>query len=206
MNAAPPEKETFGIKALDEAMEWIASGDSLNVLDFGCGPATMLCMLARRRSGRFIGVDLSKEAIAVAKSRFEEANLATGEFYTGSLETLQRFEKRSLDAVLLLNVLDNLEKEDAIRLLKEAKRLVKPTGKTLVKVTPFLDEATLRGEGLKKVKDDFYQDESGLYLLNLSDETWKTLFDDAGFKVEAMQSLKKEGGFNRLVRLTQKKP
>jgi len=206
MPKAPPKQAAFGIEPLDNALDWVASEDGLAVLDFGCGPATALCVIAKKRTGRFVGVDLSEEAVALAKERFMAAGIESAEFYAGSLETLRTFQESSFDAFLLMNVLDNLKKEDAIALLKETTRLVKPTGKALVKVTPFLDEATLRGEGLTKTKDDFYEDEAGLYLLNLSDETWKTLFEDAGFKVEAMQSLKKEGGFNRLVRLTQKKP
>lgn len=92
------------------------------VLDLGCGFGEFLNVL---RCGRRIGVDLNPEA-----GRY----LAPGiEFHAGDVSTLPMVPDASVDLVFSSNVMEHLpSKEAAERMLREARRVLKPGGQLLL--------------------------------------------------------------------------
>ena len=108
--------------------EVIRPGDV--AVDLGCGPATQLAMVARLNpETHFIGVDLSDEMLALARSHIEELGLVNVEFRQGDISRLDSFAKDSVDAVfttVALHHLPDLETLDAT--FAEVSRILKPDG------------------------------------------------------------------------------
>ena len=66
------------------------------------------------------------------------------------------------------NILDNLYPEDAETVLNEVNRLLRPGGKLMVKLNPFLAEEQITEWGIRKIREDLLDD--GLILWNRSTE------------------------------------
>ncbi len=168
------ESEKSGHEGIDTALDWISRTSSV-VLDFGCGSGAILAYLAKRKKGRYHGVDISKGAVALAEKLFAVNRLDKGFFLVGSVETLQACKSEDFDAVVLSNVLDNMKPKDALTVLHEVRRLLKPGGKLLVKLNPHYDKKTIDKENLELIETDFYLEPSGLYLWNKPDAFWLDL-------------------------------
>ncbi|ERJ13267.1 hypothetical protein [Haloplasma contractile] len=76
---------------------------------------------------------------------------------------------------MLSNIIDNLIPTDTTEVLKEIKRIVKPHGKILVKLNPFISDKQIEEWNIKIIDDNFLDD--GLFLWNQTTEEWKELFN-----------------------------
>ena len=99
------------------------------VLDVGCGPGFFVTELAERvgPSGSVVGVDLSRDMLAVARKRAERhANVELLE----SSATPLPFEGGSFDRALSVQVLEYVE--DVAAALAELRRVLRPGGRLVV--------------------------------------------------------------------------
>lgn len=94
------------------------------VLEIGCGIGTDAFMLASSCK-EYIGIDLTENAIELAKKRFELYNLK-GNFYSLNAEDLSFFEDNSIDMVYSFGVIHHTENPEKI--VKEVNRILKPNG------------------------------------------------------------------------------
>lgn len=162
---------------LDNAIEWLTSG-SESILDFGCGVGTLLyrCLL-NENVKRIKGIDLSKSAIKLAKDISVNNDLTNKtEFICGGISVLKTIEDNSFDGCILSNIIDNLKPDDANFVIKEINRILKVNGKLIIKLNPYLDEKTLKKYSCKKVDEDFFVEDTGLYLWNLTNKKVEQLF------------------------------
>ncbi len=199
---SPPADGRLPVKALDEALDILAENDTdqFRAVDFGCAPGVMLYCLSRKREGTYFGIDISEEGVKRSKELFK-GKRPFPRFLLGSIEKLAVFKDDEADAFIVSNVLDNLTPADARYLLQEAHRILKPAGRLLVKLNPYLAPADIAHEGYTPAADDefdFYEGEDGIYLWNLDTETWRGLFDSYGFEVVEKGSLGEEAAYNRL--------
>ena len=167
-----PKGKESGNEAFDRGLAWLTEGAE-TVLDFGCGSGTVLFLCFRHGTRRHIGIDLSSQAIEKAR---EKSRLAPGGEYTflcGGTELLPQVDAASADAAVLSNILDNLYPEDALFVLDEVKRILKPGGRLLIKLNPFLTQEQIREYGLRQLDEDLFDD--GLILWNKPTEVWDTL-------------------------------
>ena len=95
-------------------------------------------------------------------------------FLQGGVLQLSNYEDASFDAILLSNILDNLYPDDAMLLISESARLLKPNGKALVKLNPHLSQEQIQQWGIKILHDDLLDD--GLLLWNQTTEQWRNIF------------------------------
>lgn len=118
------------------------------VLDAGCGTGRFSEKLAAL-GHRVVGVDFSEESLKVARRR---ADPEMAEFHLANLLNMP-FGSSIFDKVLCSQVIEHiLSYEDAIRLLKELKRVLKPGGELIITTFNYtLIDRLLR----KKVKADF---------------------------------------------------
>ena len=120
------------------------------LLDSGCATGTRDLGMVRAEGLRYIGIDLSPRMLAFARSNHGEQGL----FVQMDVRNLA-FADNSLNAFLLMGVLQNIPHRDARSVLEEHRRVLGPDGVGLVSVvtlggkssimhfSPRTDESTL---------------------------------------------------------------
>ncbi len=132
-----PEK-VLNILQLDKSIQ--------DVADFGCGYGTFTIPAAKIVRGKVYAIDIEPEMINVTQKKARENGL-------NNVDTLLRnfmadgsgLEDESIDYVMLFNI---LHAEEPIRLLKEAYRILRPSGKVGI-IHWNYDPATPRGPPMK---------------------------------------------------------
>ncbi len=99
------------------------------ILDLGCGGGEILYFAQRAGYRNSRGVDISGEQVAAAQ-RLGVAGVAEG----GLLETLNGLAPDSLDAVLSMDVLEHLTRDELIPVIDEVRRVLAPGGRWIVNV------------------------------------------------------------------------
>lgn len=154
---------------LEEALVWLKESTA-TVLDFGCGSGRLLLRMVSLGVGRALGIDISREAIKLAQKITRNKGWEKiCQFKEGGLEELKKVSG-PWDAGILSNILDNLIPEDALEVLSIFSELIKPEGKLLLKLNAFIEPEILKGWGAAPLKDNFFQEQTGLYFWNLKDQ------------------------------------
>lgn len=112
----------------DFFVDRIRAGET--VLDVGCGKAELAYDIAERAGARVTGIDVNREALAFARSRFISDRLELVEADARTWEP-----GRSFDVVVLSNVLEHIE--DRIGFLRRLVEVAQPS--TLLVRVPVLE-------------------------------------------------------------------
>lgn len=103
----------------------------LSVLDVGCGPGTITWDLAARVApGDVVGIDVSEEVLATARSNGAERPELVARFQVGDVHALD-LEDDSIDVVHAHQVLQHLA--DPVAALREMRRVCRPGGVVAVR-------------------------------------------------------------------------
>ena len=131
-----------GLTLVDRAGVWLSQraikrylpkGSDLEVLELGCGFRAVQLLALKDRLKHGVGVD-----VRIAP---ELRSLPKFTFYEGTIEeTLPKLAARSLDAILLISVLEHLR--DPLSVIESTRALLKPSGALLINVP------TWRGKSL----------------------------------------------------------
>jgi ubiquinone/menaquinone biosynthesis C-methylase UbiE len=108
----------------DFFVERVHGGET--VLDVGCGKGELAHDLAERAGANVTGIDVNREALAFARSRFPSERLELVEADARTWEP-----QRSFDVVVLSNVLEHVD--DRVQLLARLVTLARP-GRLLIRV------------------------------------------------------------------------
>jgi len=127
--------DRFGIWLSQRAIRrWLPPGNSLELLELGCGFRAVQLLAVRDRLKRGTGVDFR-----IAPELLEKGNLS---FHQGSIESiLPGLADASYDVVLLNSVLEHLQ--DPLAVLLGARRVLRPGGTLLVNVPTWRGKAFL---------------------------------------------------------------
>lgn len=110
----------------------ILSDESLKVLDMCTGTGTNAIALAgARRNAKVIGIDISDAMLHQAAAKLQQEGLSNVELLRMDAANLQ-FPNEKFDVVLISLVLHELSPDLAGKLLWEARRVLKTTGKLIV--------------------------------------------------------------------------
>lgn len=180
----PPRSPDTGNAGLDRGLDWLCE-NAQRVLDFGCGNGVLLLLCALRGAKELWGVDLSPAALTNARGRFDRAGISVN-LQAGGVEALEQLASDSFDAVLLSNILDNLYPEDAMELLAQCRRLLRPGGRILIKLNPWLSPEQIRDWGIRVLEGNLLDD--GLLLWNNTDGQWRALIA-RHFNIHQVQQL-----------------
>ncbi len=101
--------------------EYIQVGTGVRVLEIGCGPGTIVPYLS---DAEYLGFDLSREYIELAKRRFPRAQFVCERVSQFSLQ-----KEQSFDVVLALGIVHHLNDAEARQLFQIAYNALKPGGK-----------------------------------------------------------------------------
>ncbi len=170
------ENADLGQEDLNEALKWLSRGTN-SIVDYGCGSGAFLFHCALCGTKHHVGIDISTEAITLAKERaryFERDNF---EFIQGGLECLNEMEENVMEGAILSNIVDNMIPKDAELVLSNIHRIVHKGGKILFKVNPILNEEQIKEWGIKDLGNDLLLETTGLYLWNLETEKWCSILE-----------------------------
>lgn len=160
---------------IETALKWLCA-DCDRIIDFGCGTGKVLARCLRYGSKEVWGIDLSDRAVLLAQQVMKKYNLDSKcNFVCGDYTYLKSFKDNFFSGAVLFNIVDNLLPEDGKKLLKEVHRVLKPNGRVMLKLNPYLNPDDLADNSYRLISEDFYQGESGLYLWNISNELLKEL-------------------------------
>lgn len=117
--------------ALRFARDFRPAGQSLRVLDAGCGTGGLMARLAQEPGAEVYGLDLSRDALAFTRGR-GQPRLVQGDV------TALPFADDSFDLVTALDVVEHVEQDE--QALAEIRRVLRPGGVLLMSVPayPFL--------------------------------------------------------------------
>lgn len=136
--------------------------EGLALLDAGCGTGGFLAWIDRRADiDRLCGIDLSAEAIAVAREEAPRADLAVGQLHA------LPYEDGTFDVITLTDVLQHVDEKDEAATLRELLRVLRSGGALLVR--------TNAGRHARRERTDWRLYNS--YLL-------RSRLAEAGFQVE----------------------
>ena len=112
---------------LDEILKGVTSKSDIKIIDIGAGTGAYSVPLANE------GYDLTAVELVKHNLGLLKAKGANVKAYQGNALKLKRFEDNSFDMALLFGPMYHLfSKEDKLKALSEAKRVVKPGGYILV--------------------------------------------------------------------------
>jgi ubiquinone/menaquinone biosynthesis C-methylase UbiE/DNA-binding transcriptional ArsR family regulator len=109
-------------------LEALGSGGIGDLLDLGTGTGRMLEIVAPRVE-HAIGIDLSREMLAVARANLEKANLRNCTIRQGDIYQLP-FADQSFDAAIFHQVLHYADRPSLA--IAEAARMVRPDGRLVI--------------------------------------------------------------------------
>ncbi|HQH31903.1 MAG TPA: class I SAM-dependent methyltransferase [Petrotogaceae bacterium] len=165
----------FGIEKMDSCIGWLC-GNTQNIIDYGCGNASILLRCAYLNVKKGLGIDISCQAVRTAVDYILKKELSGFSVIQGNLEALNCIQDASFEGAILSNIIDNILPDDALFVLKNIYRILKPEGKLFVKLNDYMDKEKLK-ENIdffeKELSDDFFLEKSGLYFHNLSDEKFE---------------------------------
>lgn len=105
------------------------------VLDLGCGSGALVYYAREAGYRQIWGIDRSKEQISLARAR-GLTGIREGDLF----ETLRQISDQSQDCVVSLDVLEHFTKDEAIQIVDDVARILRPGGKWIIHVP--------NGEGL----------------------------------------------------------
>ncbi len=114
---------------IEELADYTFSGE--RILDSGCANGRLFGILQEKKISYF-GIDISKELIEIAKSKYP-----TGNFQVADALNLP-FSDNFFDKVYSISVLHNIPSKDfQLQYLKEVRRVLKPGGLLILRVWDF---------------------------------------------------------------------
>jgi ArsR family transcriptional regulator len=170
-------------RAVEQALLKLVGKRSFqSMLDLGTGTGRLLEIFAPLYR-RGVGVDLSREMLAVARANLDRAGIANAQVRQGDIFA-PPVERDAFDLVTMHQVLHYLE--DPALAIREAARLLRPAGRLVI--VDFAPHAL-----------EFLREEHAHLRLGISDEQIADWFDLAGLDLEDSVDFKPEGaGSSRL--------
>lgn len=194
-----PERENSGNEDVDQGLLWLTQKAS-SVIDFGCASGNLLFQCSRCGTVDHIGIDLSAQAIFNAREKGRRIPGRSFRFICGGAQALGAVESSSMDAAVLSNILDNLYPDDAHSVLTQIRRILRPGGRLLVKLNPYLTPEEISESGFRVREGNLLDD--GMLLWNNSTAEWDRMLG-AYFDTERFETIyyKEYNLYNRLYRL-----
>ena len=108
--------------------DWLPADTSLPWLDLGCGQGQLMSLARDVGFRTIVGVDMSQEMLAGCRElAFDVRN-------EDAIDFIRRSAAESFGVVSAFDFLEHIQRNDALRLLRDVRRVLKPGGIALIKV------------------------------------------------------------------------
>jgi ubiquinone/menaquinone biosynthesis C-methylase UbiE len=154
------------------------------MLDLGTGTGRLLELFAPLYR-RGVGIDMSREMLAVARANLEKAGIANAQVRQGDIYA-PPVERDAFDLVTIHQVLHYLD--DPALAIREAARTLRPSGRLVV--VDFAPHAL-----------EFLRDEHAHARLGISDQQIADWFAEAGLDLESSEEFEQRGQGKLIVKL-----
>ncbi|MEO7922345.1 MAG: methyltransferase domain-containing protein [Chitinophagaceae bacterium] len=104
----------------------VTSGDT--VLDIGCGSGLLASFIAGNKDVKVLGIDANPSAIGFCRDTYRLPNLSFEQKTTEDI----RFNENSFSRIALLEVIEHISTEQAVKLLGTIQDLLKPGGRLVI--------------------------------------------------------------------------
>lgn len=161
---------------------------SARVLDLGCGPGSFLDVAAESRPDiRGVGIDIASRQIDFARQNVQNRHGQRIEFLQlkGGEEALP-FADGSFDVVTSIEVIEHIHPFLALRMLAEARRLLKPGGKLIVTTPNYRSAWPLIEWALEKLSPVKYHEQ---HINKYTPNSLLKFLECAGYKVGKVSSI-----------------
>ena len=126
------QKEYFAYQAgkivLNQIRKYTNLGKSSAILDYGCGPGFLIeALLGCMKAGqKCYGLDFSRKSVALVEKKFAGLPNYGGTVWAENLPT--HYPDKSMDLVISLEVIEHLDDEKLLSMVKEIYRILTPGG------------------------------------------------------------------------------
>jgi 2-polyprenyl-3-methyl-5-hydroxy-6-metoxy-1,4-benzoquinol methylase len=152
--------------------------DAKSILEFGCGEATLGAALKARQKCRVVGIEIDRNAAAIAKKRIDDV-------YCGDAREIVELLQETFDWIIGGDIIEHLD--DPWTFLSDLRRITKPGGRLLLSI-PNLSHAALVADLLAGRFDYVYMGLACVgHLRFFTRHSIEEMLSIAGWSVEAMQ-------------------
>ena len=120
-------------KTIENTKKYIKFSDI--ILDYGCGPGTKTCEIAKKVK-EIHAIDISSKMIEIAKEKAVKNKIRNVNFVQATIFD-KKYKKESFDVILAFNILHGLD--DTQRVMQRLHELLKLEG-LIISITPCLRE------------------------------------------------------------------
>jgi 2-polyprenyl-3-methyl-5-hydroxy-6-metoxy-1,4-benzoquinol methylase len=150
------------------------------ILDVGCGPGTFLSLIHKKYKTAY-GIDISKRQISYAKRMFGKRNII---WKASDIENA-KFKEKSFDYVCAIEVIEHLEKEKTVNMLKNMKSVLKDNGSIILTTPNYRSHWPLVEFTLNRVSKVNYEEQ---HISKFTKKKMIKLLTENGFRVEEIET------------------
>ena len=187
---------------IERSLGWLCE-NAKSVLDLGCGTGSVVIRCLGLGVEKGLGIDVSPKGVEVAQRAARENSFdMRASFAEDGVEGLQKLESASFEACVLFNIIDNILPADARTVFAEVHRILAPGGRLLLKLNQQLPPEAFEDDYFEEVEPSFYEEKSGLYLWDLSEEKLQEILAERFSIVESLKAFFPDSEhYNRLYQL-----
>lgn len=118
------QKLFFHKKSIDLWKKLVGESKGVTILDIGCGPGKESMKF---KDSNYIGIDISEDYIREAKLKYG----SSGNFYTLSIDDIEKLPSQNIDIVVLKGVLHHLNDSQIFEFLNKIESKLSPDAKII---------------------------------------------------------------------------
>ena len=161
---------------------------SSKVLDLGCGPGSFLSILGKKDGVFGVGLDIASSQIKFARETIQPM-FPAGQLQFIAVEPGQYklpFPDHSFDAVTCIEVIEHIHPFLAAEWLREARRVLRPTGRMLVTTPNYRSLWPIFEMGLERLGPVQYHDQ---HISRFTPNSLVKFMEAAGFELVDISSI-----------------
>jgi 2-polyprenyl-3-methyl-5-hydroxy-6-metoxy-1,4-benzoquinol methylase len=153
-------------------------GNYAALLDVGCGPGSFISLLDPEKTA--VGIDLDPGQIAYANKTYGTKKHC---FLRQKAEARFPFKDESFDVITIIEVIEHITRDQAFRMLNEARRVLKPGGRVILSTPNYAGLWPVLELIVNKVSSVSYEEQ---HISHYTPGKLEAFLSSFGYKVEKL--------------------